>query len=91
MNICCCLKYSPNIHSSSITLFLGDITINPSASCIVMTTEILRSMLYRGSGMIAINFHKHSRQQTRRNSSFPPFVNQANYSRNIERNRMGHF
>jgi len=27
----------------------GDVTINPSASCIVMTTEILRHMLYRGS------------------------------------------
>jgi len=27
----------------------GDVTINPSASCIVMTTEILRNMLYRGS------------------------------------------
>ena len=27
----------------------GDVTINPSASCIVMTTEILRSMLYRGA------------------------------------------
>jgi ATP-dependent RNA helicase DOB1 len=27
----------------------GDVTINPSASCLVMTTEILRSMLYRGS------------------------------------------
>lgn len=27
----------------------GDTTINPSASCLVMTTEILRSMLYRGS------------------------------------------
>jgi ATP-dependent RNA helicase DOB1 len=27
----------------------GDVTINPSAKCIVMTTEILRSMLYRGS------------------------------------------
>ncbi len=30
----------------------GDVTINPNASCIVMTTEILRSMLYRGSEMI---------------------------------------
>ena len=29
----------------------GDVTINPEASCLVMTTEILRSMLYRGSGM----------------------------------------
>lgn len=28
----------------------GDVTINPNASCLVMTTEILRSMLYRGSG-----------------------------------------
>jgi hypothetical protein len=27
----------------------GDVTINPSATCLVMTTEILRSMLYRGS------------------------------------------
>jgi hypothetical protein len=30
-------------------LLTGDVTINPSASCLVMTTEILRSMLYRGS------------------------------------------
>ncbi|KZT08888.1 antiviral helicase [Laetiporus sulphureus 93-53] len=32
-----------------VGLMTGDITINPSASCLVMTTEILRSMLYRGS------------------------------------------
>lgn len=31
-------------------LMTGDVTINPNASCLVMTTEILRSMLYRGSG-----------------------------------------
>lgn len=30
-------------------LLTGDVTINPTASCLVMTTEILRSMLYRGS------------------------------------------
>uniref|UniRef100_A0A060T9Q5 ARAD1D20438p n=1 Tax=Blastobotrys adeninivorans TaxID=409370 RepID=A0A060T9Q5_BLAAD len=30
-------------------LMTGDVTINPDASCLVMTTEILRSMLYRGS------------------------------------------
>jgi len=30
----------------------GDVTINPSASCLVMTTEILRSMLYRGSEVV---------------------------------------
>ncbi|TPX34329.1 hypothetical protein SmJEL517_g02989 [Synchytrium microbalum] len=32
-----------------VGLMTGDVTINPTASCIVMTTEILRSMLYRGS------------------------------------------
>ena len=32
-----------------VGLMTGDVTLNPSASCIVMTTEILRSMLYRGS------------------------------------------
>ena len=35
-----------------VGLMTGDVTINPSASCIVMTTEILRSMLYRGSEMM---------------------------------------
>ncbi|KAF9935196.1 ATP-dependent RNA helicase mtr4 [Linnemannia zychae] len=32
-----------------VGLMTGDVTINPSASCLVMTTEILRGMLYRGS------------------------------------------
>lgn len=32
-----------------VGLMTGDVTINPNASCLVMTTEILRSMLYRGS------------------------------------------
>jgi hypothetical protein len=32
-----------------VGLMTGDISINPTASCLVMTTEILRSMLYRGS------------------------------------------
>lgn len=30
----------------------GDVTINEQASCIVMTTEILRSMLYNGSEIV---------------------------------------
>eukprot|EP01132_Coremiostelium_polycephalum_P008013 gene8013-9858_t len=34
---------------NDVGLMTGDITINPNASCLVMTTEILRSMLYRGS------------------------------------------
>ncbi|CAE7946505.1 MTREX [Symbiodinium sp. KB8] len=32
-----------------VGLMTGDVTINPHASCMIMTTEILRSMLYRGS------------------------------------------
>lgn len=32
-----------------VGLMTGDVTINPDAGCLVMTTEILRSMLYRGS------------------------------------------
>ncbi|VDB95625.1 unnamed protein product [Peniophora sp. CBMAI 1063] len=34
---------------TDVGLMTGDVTRNPSASCLVMTTEILRSMLYRGS------------------------------------------
>jgi hypothetical protein len=30
-----------------VGLMTGDITINPNATCLIMTTEILRSMLYR--------------------------------------------
>jgi ATP-dependent RNA helicase DOB1 len=32
-----------------VGLMTGDVTINPGATCLIMTTEILRSMLYRGS------------------------------------------
>ncbi|KAJ2549311.1 ATP-dependent RNA helicase mtr4 [Coemansia sp. RSA 1878] len=32
-----------------VGLMTGDVTISPQASCLVMTTEILHSMLYRGS------------------------------------------
>ncbi|CCJ30916.1 unnamed protein product [Pneumocystis jirovecii] len=32
-----------------VGLMTGDVTISPNSSCLVMTTEILRSMLYRGS------------------------------------------
>ncbi|KAJ3001376.1 ATP-dependent RNA helicase mtr4, partial [Thoreauomyces humboldtii] len=35
-----------------VGLMTGDVTINPSAGCLVMTTEILRSMLYRGSEIV---------------------------------------
>jgi len=35
-----------------VGLMTGDVTINETASCIVMTTEILRSMLYNGSEIV---------------------------------------
>lgn len=35
-----------------VGLMTGDVTINPDAGCLVMTTEILRSMLYRGSELM---------------------------------------
>lgn len=31
---------------ADVGLMTGDVTINPDASCLVMTTEILRQMLY---------------------------------------------
>ncbi|KAL3315375.1 Exosome RNA helicase MTR4 [Cichlidogyrus casuarinus] len=34
-----------------VGLMTGDITINPDASVVIMTTEILRSILYRGSDL----------------------------------------
>ncbi|QIW97390.1 hypothetical protein AMS68_002908 [Peltaster fructicola] len=38
-----------NQEFGDVGLMTGDVTINPTATCLVMTTEILRSMLYRGS------------------------------------------
>ena len=35
-----------------VGLMTGDMTINPGATCLIMTTEILRSMLYRGSELM---------------------------------------
>lgn len=37
---------------SDVGLMTGDVTISPHASCLVMTTEILRGMLYRGSEVL---------------------------------------
>ncbi|XP_012450424.1 DExH-box ATP-dependent RNA helicase DExH9 [Gossypium raimondii] len=37
---------------SDVGLMTGDVTIDPNASCLVMTTEIWRSMQYKGSEII---------------------------------------
>lgn len=40
------------IKFEDVGLLTGDIQINPKASCLIMTTEILQSMLYNGSDLI---------------------------------------
>ncbi|KAI9700715.1 MAG: hypothetical protein M1836_002084 [Candelina mexicana] len=35
-----------------VGILTGDVQINPEASCLIMTTEILRSMLYRGADLV---------------------------------------
>ncbi|KAI2632903.1 DSHCT domain-containing protein [Xylaria nigripes] len=37
---------------NEVGILTGDVQINPEASCLIMTTEILRSMLYRGADLI---------------------------------------
>ncbi|XP_019446453.1 PREDICTED: DExH-box ATP-dependent RNA helicase DExH10-like [Lupinus angustifolius] len=37
---------------NDVGLMTGDVTIAPNATCLVMTTEILRGMLYRGSEVL---------------------------------------
>ncbi len=36
-----------------VGLLTGDVQLNPDAPCLIMTTEILRSMLYRGADLVA--------------------------------------
>lgn len=40
------------IKFNDVGLLTGDIQINPKAACLIMTTEILQSMLYNGSDVI---------------------------------------
>lgn len=37
---------------SDVGIITGDVSLNKDASCLIMTTEILRSMLYRGEDMV---------------------------------------
>ena len=51
----CCSRHVIAVHQAEfgdVGLMTGDITINPTAACLIMTTEILRSMLYRGSEVV---------------------------------------
>lgn len=38
--------------ADDVGLLTGDIQVNPTAACLIMTTEILRSMLYRNADVI---------------------------------------
>lgn len=44
--------FKQSFSSSSVGILTGDVQINPEATCLVMTTEILRSMLYKGADLI---------------------------------------
>src|ERR1700724_321491 len=37
---------------TTVGILTGDVQINPEGSCLIMTTEILRSMLYKGADLI---------------------------------------
>ena len=45
-------KYRDFSGKFDVGLLTGDISLRPEASCLIMTTEILRSMLYRGADII---------------------------------------
>ena len=42
----------PTHRSWQVGLLTGDVSIRPEAASLIMTTEILRSMLYRGADII---------------------------------------
>jgi hypothetical protein len=40
-----------------VGLLTGDVQINPAAPCLIMTTEVLRSMLYKVRKVWSITYH----------------------------------
>jgi hypothetical protein len=46
------IKYVTSHVWPQVGLLTGDVQLNPGAPCLIMTTEILRSMLYRGADLI---------------------------------------
>lgn len=45
-------KYRDFCGKFDVGLLTGDVSLRPEASCLIMTTEILRSMLYKGADII---------------------------------------
>ncbi|GAA5900618.1 hypothetical protein JCM6882_000923 [Rhodosporidiobolus microsporus] len=44
--------FQKTFEPNEVGILTGDVQINPEASCLIMTTEILRSMLYKGADLI---------------------------------------
>ena len=44
--------FSEKFGVDEIGLITGDVQVNPAAPCLIMTTEILRSMLYKGADLV---------------------------------------
>jgi antiviral helicase SKI2 len=45
-------EFRKTFGEDDVGVVTGDVSINPEASCLILTTEILRSMLYRGADLI---------------------------------------
>ncbi|KAL4400169.1 Antiviral helicase Ski2 [Malassezia pachydermatis] len=45
-------EFKQTFGAENVGILTGDVQINPEAACLIMTTEILRSMLYRGADLI---------------------------------------
>ena len=45
-------EFRSSFGEKDVGIITGDISINPEASCLILTTEILRSMLYKGADLI---------------------------------------
>lgn len=45
-------QFAEEFGSQNVGLMTGDVTINPTAPCLILTTEVFRSMLYRGSEVV---------------------------------------
>ena len=44
--------FKQTFSAASVGILTGDVQINPEANCLIMTTEILRIMLYKGADLI---------------------------------------
>lgn len=45
-------EFRKTFGEDDVGIMTGDVSINPEASCLILTTEILRSMLYKGADLI---------------------------------------